>query len=236
MSSGQALRLGLRQIKGLGQEQGHAIEKAREQAPFLDIVDLARRAGLLRQSLSLLAQAGALERLEANRRQALWTVRGMLELPLFRGLLADSDPAPLRAPTAQEELADDFQTTGLSVHHDPMRMLRPNLEQQGVSTAAQILQCKNEDMVRAAGIISHRQRPGTASGILFMTLEDETGMLNLVVKPHLFKRQRKIILSRNMLQLTARVQRDGLSVSLLCLSFRPIQPVDSIQPSSRDFR
>jgi error-prone DNA polymerase len=228
--------MGLRQIKGLQKDQAEAIVEARESAPFADMVDLARRAGLHRKSLSLLARSGALEQLETNRRQALWTVRGMLDLPLFRGLLATSEPVELQAPGPQEELADDFQSTGFSVHHDPMGMLRPLLEKRGVSTAAQVLQHKNGEMVRAAGIISHRQRPGTASGILFMTLEDETGMLNLVVKPRLFQRQRKLILGRNLLQITARVQREGLSISLLCLSFRPIQDTDQVQPSSRDFR
>jgi error-prone DNA polymerase len=234
--SSHAIRLGLRQIKGLRREHAESIASERAHAPFDDLADLARRTAIPREGLSLLARSGALSSVESHRRQALWSVAGLMDLPLFRGLLTESEPAELPVASPQEELAEDFEITGLSVQHDPMRMLRPMLSDRGVSTASQILSKENGELVRAAGIISHRQRPGTASGIVFMTLEDETGMLNLVVKPRLLKRQRQLILGRNMLQLTARVQRDGLSLSLLCLSFLPIREVDLIRTRSRDFR
>ena len=231
-----AIRLGLRQIKGMRQEHADALRHARHHHNFTDLNDFARRSKLPRSALALLAESGALSCLENNRRQARWALQGTFDLPLFRGLVPDTDPTAIRPPTAEEELKSDFQSTGLSIHHDPVAMLRPLLTSRGVLTAAQVMTTQSNTLVRVAGIISHRQRPKTASGIIFMTLEDETGMLNLVVKPNLFQRQRSLILGRNMLQMTARVQRDGLSISLLCLSFRPIQDEDSVQPTSRDFR
>ena len=230
------IRLGMRQIKGMRKEHVDQIQHARSKNIFTDLVDFTRRSALPRPALALLAESGALFSLEKNRRKARWHLQGTLDLPLFRGLLPDTDPVPIRSPTAEEELKSDFQTTGLSICHDPVAMLRPILNRRGVITAAQVMESNSNALVRVAGIISHRQRPKTASGIIFMTLEDETGMLNLVVKPHLFQRQRKLILGRNMLQVTARIQRDGLSISLLCLSFRPIQDEDSVQTTSRDFR
>ncbi|HCH62519.1 MAG TPA: hypothetical protein DFR83_06940, partial [Deltaproteobacteria bacterium] len=106
----------------------------------------------------------------------------------------------------------------------------------GILPASSVLEQPANTIVDAAGIVSNRQRPGTASGIVFMTLEDETGMLNLVVKPGLFDRQRALILGENMLQVCAKLQRDGASVSLLCLRFSPLSLAPRVGTRSRDFR
>ena len=230
-----AIRLGLRLVRGLGEAEGLRIEAARARAPFQSIGDLARRAELDREALTALAQADALAALCPDRRQAVWAVRGLIDLPLFRGLLRQEEPAPLPAPTPEQELQEDFRLTGLSVRRDPVGMVRPELDRMGVLSAAVVLQQPADKVVRIAGLVSNRQRPGTASGIVFMTMEDETGMLNLVIKPRLLERQRDLILGHNLLMATAKVQRDGDSISLLVLRFAPLAVAPEVQSKSRDF-
>ncbi len=232
----RALRLGLRLVKGLREAGARALVAARQQRPFTDIGDLFRRAGLRREELAAVARAGGLDGFGMNRREAVWAVEGLYDLPLFQGMLRPGEPALLPAPTAVDELREDFRMAGLSVHHDPTEMARPRLAAAGILSAAQVREKPANAVVKVAGIVSNRQRPGTASGIVFMTLEDETGMLNLVVKPGLFQRQRTLILGENMLQAVAKVQRDGESLSLLCLRFARLELVPQVKTRSRDFR
>jgi error-prone DNA polymerase len=135
-----------------------------------------------------------------------------------------------------DDMREEFALIGLSVDKDPIAMVRPALHARGFRSACEALASRKDQLIRVAGIISHRQRPGTASGMIFMTLEDETGMLNLVVRPHLFERQRRIILGHNLLEVTARTQRDGDAFSLLCFSFAPLRSAPHVQTTSRDFR
>jgi len=231
----RALRLGMRLVKGLREERVDTLIKARSEQPFTGIGDLFRRTRLERREVVLLARAGALDAFVPDRRQAVWAAEGLVDLPLFRGLLRQEPTAGLPSPGPIDELREDFRVVGLSVRHDPTGMVRDDLERAGVLTAAVVVQKPAYAIVDAAGIVSNRQRPGTASGILFMTLEDETGMLNLVVKPKLFDRQRALILSENILRVRARVQRDGDSVSLLCLRFSKLSLVPKVKTRSRDF-
>ena len=231
------IRLGLSRIKGMRSDDAEVLCAARVRGgPFVDLGDLARRTALRRDALARLARADALACLGLNRRQALWAVEGLFDLPLFRGLARREAPAPIPAPTPEEELQGDFATTGLSLSHDPAGLLRGHLSDKGFSTAADILDMPAGRVVKAAGIVSNRQRPGTASGIVFMTLEDETGMLNLVIKPRLLERQRSLILGANLLCVTARIQREGDSISLLSLAFREFPRPEAVQVRSRDFR
>ena len=232
----RALRLGLRLIKGLREDSIRTLEAARREAPFVDIGDLFRRTRLDRREVVLLARAGALDAFSADRRQAVWAAEGLIDLPLFRGVLRREAPPPIPAPQPVDDLREDFRMTGLSVRHDPMAMARDRLTRAGILPASSVLEQPANTIVDAAGIVSNRQRPGTASGIVFMTLEDETGMLNLVVKPGLFDRQRALILGENMLQVCAKLQRDGASVSLLCLRFSPLSLAPRVGTRSRDFR
>jgi len=236
-----AIRLGLRLVKGLHEDAGRRIEDARRDHPFEGVGDLQLRADLARDDLVRLARADALSTLGPagrpwNRRQAVWAVQGLTDLPLFRGLTRQEGPAPLPAPDAVAELREDYATTGLSVDKHPIAMVRGDLQRRGVLTAVQVMDRPPDARVRVAGMISHRQRPGTASGIVFMTLEDETGLLNIVVKPHLFERQRRVILEQSLVEIEARVQRDGDSLSLLAFRFLPLQRAPAVQSRSRDFR
>ena len=230
------IRLGMRQVKGMSQADADTLVQARSDGPFQDIGDLARRTGLRRDVLARLARADALAALGLDRRTALWQVEGLLDLPLFRGLLrTETDPA-LPTASAAEELLEDFRSTGMSVDRDPIGLIREQLKERGVMSAEQVLARSAGSRVHAAGIVAHRQRPGTASGMLFMTMEDDTGMLNLVVRPDLFERQRAVILSHNLLEVEGEVQRDGDSISVLCRRFAPLQDAPAVSTRSRDFR
>jgi len=248
-----ALRLGFRLIKGLRKDHGIAITNARQDMPYTHIGALARRANLNRNTIALLARTGSLEGLHThttplphtpttgNRRQALWAAQGLIDLPLFRGLMRDTVPAPLSPPGPVDNMREDYALVGLSVGtrsgiQDPVGLIRPELQERGFVTAAQIKAGQPNSVIKVGGVITNRQRPGTASGMLFMTLEDETGMINLVVRPQTFKRQRRHIMEHNMLEVTGRIQRDGASVSVLCFRFAPMRLAPQLHTKSRDFR
>jgi error-prone DNA polymerase len=230
------IRLGLRQIRGMSREAALRIETARSSdGPFLSIANIQGRANLDRGALGALARADALCGLAPNRRQALWTVQGLYDLPLFRGLQRP-DGVVLPRPSAVDEMREDYRSLGLSLVHNPVGMVRSRLDREGFVTAAQVHQISGGRTVRVAGMVAHRQRPSTAKGVVFMTLEDETGLLNIVIKPHTFERQRKIIVQHNLLEITAKVQRDGLSVSLLASHFSTLEAPQPESLTSRDFR
>jgi error-prone DNA polymerase len=235
-AGGPALRLGLRLVQGLREDAVRAALVARADAPFGHLADLLRRTPLQRAELVALARAGALDAFGPDRRQVVWAAEGLIDLPLFRGLRRDEPPAPLPAPTAVDDLLEDFRMVGLSIRHDPLQMARSELRRTGHLSIAELLTRPDGARVRVAGLVSNRQRPGTASGVLFMTLEDETGMLNLVVWPKLFEQQRQLILGHNLLRVQGRLQRDGGSVSLLCARFSPLESAPAVHSPSRDFR
>jgi error-prone DNA polymerase len=230
-----ALRMGLRQIRGLKRAAGLRIQAAATEAPFSSIADLQQRAELDRGDLALLARADALRTLTPNRRQALWSVQGLYELPLFRGLQRP-DGVSLPPPSPTDNMREDYHSQGLSLNHNPVGMVRDRLNRTGFVSAAQVHEIPGGRTVRVAGMVAHRQRPSTANGVVFMTLEDETGLLNVVIKPHTFEQQREIIVQHNLLEITARVQRDGHSVSLLASRFSPLNAPRPEKLTSRDFR
>ncbi len=231
----RAVRLGLRQIRGLKESSAVRVEVARAEGPFTSIASLQKRAQLDRGDLGLLARANALSALSEHRREALWAVQGLYDLPLFRGLQRPSE-VTLPATTSAEDMREDYQSQGLSLSHNPIEMVRERLNSEGFITAAGVLQIPGGRTIRVAGLVAHRQRPGTAKGVMFMTLEDETGLLNIVVKPDTFERQRQVILEHNLLEITAKVQRDGHSVSLLATRLSPLDAPSPGQVHSRDFR
>jgi len=230
-----ALRMGLRQLKGFKQEAGLRIAVAKHAGAFTTIAELQQRANLNRGDLAVLARANALRSLTRNRRQAMWSVQGLYDLPLFRGLQR-TDSVSLPQPTASDELRDDYLSQGFSLSHNPIGMERKRLNAEGFLCAADVMDVAGGRTIKVAGMVAHRQRPSTAKGVVFMTLEDETGLLNVVIKPSTFDRQRKIIVQHNLLEITAKVQRDGNSVSLLAIRFSPIISSASANLISRDFR
>ena len=205
--SQRAIRLGFRQIKGLGEKAGLRIEAARREWRFSDIEDVARRAALARNEVDALAEAGAFEPLVKGRRQALWQSGA----PRLQGLFRDlswQEPAAILPPLRDgERLLLDYRRKGLSVEQHPMALLRPRIAHRGVQSAADLQQIDAGFRVLAAGVVICRQQPATASGVVFMTLEDETGFINLVVFRHVFERFRLAALHSSILLAVGNVER-----------------------------
>ncbi len=198
-----SLRLGLGYAKGLRQQAGEAIAcSRREQGPFLSTEDLTSRVpSLSRKELTLLARIGSLNWLDGieHRRDALWQVEraGKPEGPLLSGrselLGEDSEALPLARMTTEERLVADYASTGLTIGRHPMEYRRPELRQQHVLSAEELRACRDGEFVRTAGCVIARQRPGTAKGFIFLSMEDETGIANVIVTPDLYERQRLVV-------------------------------------------
>jgi error-prone DNA polymerase len=187
-----AVRLGLGQVKRLREAAAARLVAARESGPFTSVDDLCARAGLSHEELTTLAEVGALGSLGLRRRAALWQAeRAARPLgPLFRGRTPMPETSPLREMTASERLVADYRGTGVSVGPHPMALRRADWDRLGVTPAARLAAHPSGARVRVAGAVVVRQRPGTARGFVFLSLEDETGIANAIVQPGLFERER----------------------------------------------
>jgi error-prone DNA polymerase len=198
-----SLRMGLGYAKRLRKRSAEALVESRTQyGPFCSAEDLAQRVPSLdRKELTLLARIGALNKIDgiAHRRDALWQVEraGKLEGPLLRQrsewLKDDSETLPLRQMDIEERLVADYAGTGLTVDKHPMYRRRPELRRQGILTAEELRRRRDGEIVRTAGCVIARQRPGTAKGFIFISMEDETGIANVIVTPDLYDRDRLVV-------------------------------------------
>ena len=235
-----AVRLGLRLVAGLSAAAAQRIAQARTAGPFLDAQDLARRAGLEQADLRHLAAADALRSLAGHRRQQMWEAAGLRRAPaLLRG--APVEEAPLALPTAPEgeEIVADYQSTGLTLRRHPLQLLRPQLQRRRLLTAEVLRACPHGRLVRHAGIVTMRQRPPTASGTLFITLEDETGMVQAICWPRVYERFRAVLVSARLLGLAGTWQREGEVCNLIVGHAEDLTPwLGRLAPTarSRDFR
>ncbi len=195
-----AVRLGLHMVKGLSTDAAERIIDARLRRPFASTDDLARRAMLDQHELGALARANALLALTGHRRQAKWEVAAMLPPP---ALLRDAPiiEAPVILPPASEgqEIIADYASTGLTLQRHPLALLRPRLKQMNLSTALEMKDFADRKLARTTGIVTMRQRPPTAKGTMFVTLEDETGITNVIIWPDLIDKQRKEILNAQLM-------------------------------------
>ncbi len=236
---GPALRLGLRLVKGFPEEVGHAIEAARRGAPFIDLPDLAVRAGLDRAPLLALARAGALDPLllpdQRGARGAAWAVEGLWS-GLFAHVLRGEGNVALPVASPLDAVQSDYHATGLSVRAHPVGLVRARLDNEGVLPLSRLAEVRADTPVKIAGMVSHRQRPGTASGVVFMTLEDETGTVNVVIWPKLYERQRRVIRSEPLVTITGVLQREGEAISVVARRFATLRAAPPVRASSRDFR
>jgi error-prone DNA polymerase len=211
-----AVRLGLCLVKGLSEAAGKRIAAARTMRPFEDVTDLSRRAELNRHDIEALAAAGALAQLSGHRRRALWDVSGIERMP---PLLADApigEAAPTLAPPGEgENIIADYASLGLTLGRHPLALLRHRLQRQRMLTAADLRSLPHGRVTRVTGLVTGRQRPGTASGITFVTLEDETGMINVIVWHDLAERQRRELLRANLLTVYGTLEREGEVVHLI---------------------
>ena len=242
-----ALRLGLRSIAGLPRAAAERLLAAREAGPFASGYDLARRANLSRAVLVRLAQADALGSLAGNRRRGLWEALGEHggELPLLAAAraaedagstAADAEP-PLPAMNAFEEVLADYRTTGLSLKGHPLAFLRGHLERLRAVPAAELARLRHGRFVRVAGLVLVRQRPGTARGITFVTLEDESGTANLIVRPEVWERYHRAASTATALLAHGRLERHGAVIHVLANKLEDLSDVSArLASRSRDFR
>ncbi|HXJ78862.1 MAG TPA: error-prone DNA polymerase [Candidatus Methylomirabilis sp.] len=211
-----AVRLGLRYVRGLREEIGKRIEDERRRRPFASVADLVKRTGLHRDELDQLAQVGALESLRPERRAAIWEAEraGRPAGPLYEELSDPPERSPLRAMTPAEELIADYEGTGLSLGPHPMEFHRARLDRMKVARAADLARLKHGAWVRVAGAVIVRQRPGTAKGFVFLNLEDETGLTNVIVRPALFHRHRLALVNEPFLFVEGTLQHQDHVVSI----------------------
>ncbi len=205
------VRLGFNRIGGFAQESAARLLAARAQAPFDSVEDLARRAALDAGQLALLAQADALVQITGHRHQAAWATAGVdtRATPLLKRTRTHEAPAALAAPGAAEDMLADYRSTGLSLHTHPLALLRAQLAAYRVLPATELRGCRSGQLARASGLVTHRQRPETARGVVFVTLEDETGTVNIIVWPDVAEAQRKPLLGSTLLTVYGVWQREG---------------------------
>ncbi|MBB3588396.1 error-prone DNA polymerase [Sphingomonas sp. BK481] len=222
-----AVRLGLRQVRGLSNADGAAIVGARSTTLFDSVEDVWRRSGVQRAAIEKLADADAFHAFGADRRQGLWKVRGLGEAPL--PLFAAADRAAetisaegiepvvaLRPLTDGREVIEDYRALQLSLRAHPLTFVRDDLTRRGVTRCADLATIRDGRHVEVAGIILVRQKPGSAKGVLFITIEDETGIANGILWPDRFERQRRTVMSASMIGMKGRVQKEGEVIHVIC--------------------
>ena len=222
-----AVRLGLRMVRGLANTDAAVVVAARAGQPFASIDDLWRRAGVPAASLVQIAEADAFRpTLKLVRREALWAIKALRDepLPLFAAAAArEKETVPeIREPavafrpmTAGGEVVEDYGHVGLTLRSHPVSFLREDLRRQHIVTCAEAMQARDGRWLQTAGLVLVRQMPGSAKGVMFITIEDETGIANLVIWPKLYERQRRVILSARMMAVHGRIQRAGEVVHLV---------------------
>ncbi len=204
------LRLGLCRVKGLNQDAARRILAARQQRPLQDSADLAHRARLDKRDLHALAAADALATLSGHRRQALWQTSGMEAVtPLLAQAQSETMQASLFAPSEGENIVADYAHLGLSLRRHPLALLRPQLSRLKLGSSQDIKQARHGQLIRTAGIVTCRQRPATASGVTFVTLEDEYGYINIVVWRDLAERQRRQLVGARLLGVHGVIEKQG---------------------------
>ncbi|MEQ1776870.1 MAG: OB-fold nucleic acid binding domain-containing protein, partial [Burkholderiales bacterium] len=203
--------------------------------------NFSQRSALNQSDLHRLAAAGALAALAGHRRNAHWLAAGIETLPQLRDQLQLNAPIlealpQLPAPSEGQDIIADYTSTGLTLGRHPLALLRPRLQRMKLVTAAQLAQFTNGDNVRTAGIVTCRQRPGTASGVVFVTLEDETGTINVVVWNHLVEKQRRELLGSRLMGVAGKLQCEGDVIHLVAHRLTDhTRLLGALATASRDF-
>ncbi len=231
------LRLGLRMVKGLSQAAIEALLQNRREGAFIDVQDLFSRSKMNRTDLESLAAADALSGLAGHRHRAWWQVSGTQPpLPLF-GIPHFSEAEPLlHKPSEGEQISADYASTGLTLRRHPLALLRERLTARGIRKASELWTLSNGVLARAAGLVLVRQRPSSASGVIFVTLEDESGTVNVVVWPRFAQVQRRALLKARLLAVTGTLQRESNVLHLVAGRLEDFTPwLGELQSHSRDF-
>ncbi len=231
-----ALRLGLNRVQGLSADAIGRVVAARATAPFASVDDLAQRAALDRRDLAALAAAGALAGLSHDRHHARWLVAGVEPPTALFAAPGDRQAPLLPPPTEGGEIVASYRHTGVNLGRHPLALLRPGLQRGRWGTAADLGAARDGAVCRVAGLVTCRQRPGTASGVIFVTLEDETGTVNVIVRASTAEQQRAPLLYARLLGVTGTVERAGPLVHLLAGRLTDLSSrLGGLVVASRDF-
>ena len=234
-----ALRLGLSMIKHLSEEGANRLLAARAVRPFVDLADLAERAALGRRDLEALAAGDALKALAGHRYRTFWQVSGIeTPLPLLPAETAVSEGIPLlRAPSEGRDIVADYGSLGLSLRRHPLALIRDKLHARRIATTQALWDLPNGRWVTVAGLVITRQRPGSASGVTFVTLEDEVGHVNLIVWKRVAEEQRAALLESRLLEVRGPIQREGDVLHLIARRLTNLSALlGELMVESRDFR
>lgn len=233
-----ALRLGLRQIKGLSEIAGNKVADERRGTPYCSIQQLLERTGLNRRELSALAAAGALKAIAGHRHKARWTVTGVEEPTALFSSMDRYEAAPmLRRPTEGQNIVADYKSVGLTLARHPMELLREYLDGHCYVKASDLKALPTGRHVRVAGLVITKQRPGTASGVTFVTLEDESGYVNLIVWKKIADDQRDVLLNSRLMGIEGELQVEGKVVHVIARKLHDHSTVlGELQVRQRNFR
>jgi error-prone DNA polymerase len=233
-----AVRLGMALLRGMRAEAALRIEETRAIRPFASVTELARRADLDRHDLQVLAGGNALRSLAGNRRQALWDAAGAVpDKDLLRPTEVEEETPQLVPPTEGEEILGDYRSQGLTLGRHPLALLRPALLAKRFLPAEVLNTFSNNQLARGAGIVTGRQRPGTAKGVLFVTIEDETGYVNVIVWPDLVEKYRREVLGSSLLGVYGVWQQEGIVRHLVARRLVDLSHLLGRLPTaSRDFQ
>lgn len=230
------LRLGLRVVAGLSNEHGADIVKARMNQPFASIEDAWRRSGVPLAALERIARADGFHALGLDRRQALWTIKGLGAAPLPLFAAADAREGATRPEleeasvgldplTAGREVVEDYRATQLSLRGHPLTFLRDELTRRRMTRCGDLRRMKDGTFLELAGIVLVRQKPGSAKGVLFITLEDESGIANIILWPDRFEANRRTVMSAAMLGVRGRMQREGEVIHVIADTLEDLSPM-----------
>ena len=232
------LRLGLRQIKGLSEDAGRRIESARRDGPFQSVQRLVERAEIHHHDLDALAAAGALATISGHRHRSRWTVAGVEEPTALFPSMDRYEATPLLSrPSEGQDIVADYKSLGLSLGRHPLALLRDQLDRFGYVRASQLSGLRGGQPIRVTGLVITKQRPGTASGVTFVTLEDETGHMNLVVWKKIADEQRQTLLNARLMGVIGELQIEGRVIHVI--AHRLVDHSDllgELTVRSRDFR
>ncbi|MCO1623567.1 error-prone DNA polymerase [Pseudomonas putida] len=233
-----AIRMGLRLVRGLAEADARRVQQARAQRPWRNVEDLCLRAGLDARARARLADGGALRALASDRHQARWQVAAVQpQLPLFADVQAlPEEPVQLPVPTVGEDLMADYQTLGTTLGPHPLALLRSRLRALGCRSSSELQGVEHGDKIAVAGLVVGRQRPQTASGVTFVTLEDEHGMVNVVVWRALAERQRRALVGSQLLKVSGRLEQENGVRHLIARRLEDVSPLlQGLDVRSRDF-
>lgn len=233
-----AIRMGLRLVRGLAEADARRLEQARAQRPWRDVEDLCLRAGLDARARARLADGGALRALASDRHQARWQVAAVQpQLPLFADVQAVPEtPVDLPVSTVGEDLMADYQALGTTLGPHPLALLRSRLRALGCRSSSELQSVEHGDTIAVAGLVVGRQRPQTASGVTFVTLEDEHGMVNVVVWRDIAERQRRALVGAQLLKVSGRLEQENGVRHLIARRLEDVtQLLQGLDVRSRDF-